>query len=128
MYGILYYKIYKFLESKKNHDPVFNAVTVIFLFQILHFSIGLLIVKKITGYTLPNHNEYSSYGKYTLLPFCFIWIAIAYYYFKSKLEDYKEKYKNDKVISNIQFAIYFLVLFLIPLYAAIKLSGGQIWK
>jgi len=128
MYGKLYYKIYKYLESKKNHDPVFNAVTVIFLFQALHFSIGLIIIKKITGYALPDYKEYSSFGKYTLLPLAGIWIVLAYYYFKSKLERYKEKYKNDKVISNIQFAIYFLTVFLIPLYIGIKLSGGHMWQ
>jgi hypothetical protein len=127
MYSKLYFIIYAFFKAKKNHDPEFSTVGIVFISQIIHVFLLLLVVKHFIAFEIPKYSNDSAINKLAFFPIGIIWLIIVYYYFKNKIEKMFKRF-NKVTLTNIQFAILIIFVIILPLYSVIILSGGEVWK
>lgn len=126
MYNWFFYKLYDYFQNKKNYDSLFHSVALVAFAQVVHFCLLLLIVVKLTNFDLKSFNSEYSINKLKIFPFALIWLLLSERYYRKKIKKNIERSKNShKLYEIILISIFFIF---IPLYIAIKLSGGQIWK
>ena len=68
MYTKLYFIYYSFLKSKKSFDPTFNAVSVVYLSQVIHFFVVCVFFGKLFGFGVPKFSEIGGTNKMLFLP------------------------------------------------------------
>lgn len=129
MFSKLYFIYYSFLKSKKSFDPTFNAVSVVYLTQVIYFFVISILFGKVFGYGIPKFNSSGSINKILFLPFAILWFYFCFRYFRNSLlkSDLKKVLEKNK-IGNAKVLVIFILTFIIPLYLLIILSGGQVWK
>lgn len=125
MYSRLYYNIYMFFKDKNNHDPSFNTAGIIFIAQVLHFFVVLMLISKILNFEIPTFSKDNSVNKLAFFPIATIWLILVHKFYEKKIELLMLKFKNKK-----RYNVYLILLFfiLIPLLLVIKLSGGVLWR
>lgn len=130
MYTKLYFTYFSFLRSRKSVDPKFEAVSIVFLTQVVHFFIILLLVGIILEVnTIPRFSETRATNRFLFLPIAAIWYYLCFHYLRNKLEKLNPKNQLSKYdIGGWATLALFTISFLLPLYILIILSGGQIWK
>lgn len=129
MYTSLYFKFYNFLKSKKSNDPTFNASGLIFIMQLIHFLLVMLLLGKFFQFKVPSFSADNSTNKLMFFPIGILWLYFAHKFFSSKLKQTNlERISGVAELNTQKFVILMIVTILIPLYCIIILSGGQIWK
>ena len=128
MYSWLFNGIYNFLNKKtKDIDPKFSASGIVFISQIAHFALIIMIIQHFADIELPRFSKESFYNKLGLFPIGIIWLILIHVFFKKNFDKIQSKY-GKKAFNRLQFLGLILISVLIPIYIAIKISGGQIWK
>lgn len=122
MYDWFFYRVYQYLKNKNNHDAQFNATTLTFIVQVVHFISILLLASNLMSYKIPKIKS-----KWSFFPLGIIWLILLFWYFKKRLETFENKFDNE-TLTKKQFLILLIFVLLLPLLLIIKLSGGQIWK
>lgn len=122
MYTWFFYKIYNFYKARNNHDPLFHSVGLVFISQIIHIMTFYLILSKILDF-----NTFKLADKLYFYPIGISWLILVNYYFKKNVKNNKTE-KHTKVLLLYQLLIVLFFFMFVPLYIAIRLSGGQIWK
>jgi len=127
MYYWLFIKFYNFYKKKNNYDPLFNSVALIFFAQIVHFFLIFIILGSIFNFDIPSFSENRFINKLAFLPISLLWLVTINNYYKNKLK--KSVSNSDhKELKLYEFLASIFLIIVLPLYIAIKLSGGQIWK
>ncbi len=127
MYSKLYFIIYSFFKSKKNHDPVFNCACLVFIAQLVHVFLLLQGIKYLIDFDIPKYSSNSDTNKLAFFPIGIIWLIIVHYFFKNRIDKMSKKY-SIPVISKMKFIILLIIVIILPLYGVIKLSGGDVWQ
>ena len=123
MYIFLYKKIYSYYKLNKNFDPIFNSVCLVFITQVVHFFLLMLILSKIFLFKMYTFSSDSSINKLCFYPIGILWLYLVFRYFKKKTDTVKIETTTKK-----ELLLYLIICLLIPLYFIIILSGGKIWK
>lgn len=127
MYSKLYFIIYSFLKSKKNHDPEFNSSLLVFTSQSMHFLLFAAGFKYFMDLEIPKFSSDSGANKLAVFPIGIIWLITVHYYFKNRIDKMSKRFKKI-TLTNTQFTILIILVIILPLYGVIKLSGGEVWK
>ncbi len=129
MYTALYLKFYNFLKSKKTIDPTFNTSCILFIMQLTHFFLVILLLSKMFHFKVPSLSNDNSTNKLLFYPISILWLYLTHKFFSSKLKrTNSEKISCVRDLNNLKFIILIFVTILLPLYGIIIISGGQIWK
>ncbi len=127
MYSRLYYIIYTFFKTKKNHDPEFNTAGIVFIAQVIHLFLILVTIRYFTNFEIPKYSSNSIYNKLAFFPLGIAWLIIVHRFFSQRIEKMTTRF-NKKVLTNVQFTLLIVIVLILPLYALIKISGGEVWK
>lgn len=119
MYKLIYIYMLKLVE-KRNPDPVFFAITFVWLSQLIHIAFIFAILKKVFNLTYPTFSDVYFYNKLFLTPFVILWLIIFNYYFKKRVKEIEHLYGERKVITLKNTIIVFSQL-LMPLIIMIQL-------
>jgi hypothetical protein len=126
MYKWLYVQIYYYLHRRKNLDPVYNSTVCISLVITVHLALIALIASKLFSFKIFRFYKESGYNSLAMMPFVILFLFLSYFYYKARHKSITEKYRS--VLQPLKFYIIMSVVTLLPLYIAIKLSGGEIWR
>lgn len=114
MYNRLFVKLFKFLEEKKNHDSVFNAVTMLFIIQVIHLTF-ILSVLEFIGFEIRSFLSFN-HSKYLLFPIGGLWIYLLFKFYKKKSNGLFEAHKMLKSISIMELILFVIIPLLIVIY------------
>lgn len=125
MYFWILCKYYNYLKLKNNSDPLFNAVCIIFITQVIHFGLIAIIIRNFFYINLFVLETDNVNHKLAFFPVGIVWLVSAYFYYKRRIN--KHKFEHQKSVHFFRPLLIFIMTALIPLYIAINLSGGKIW-
>lgn len=117
MYNRLFVKLFKFLEEKYNDDSVFNAVTMLFIIQVIHLTFVFSLIE-LFGFEIRTYLSFN-YSKYVLFPFGFLCIYLLFKYFKKNLNFILIRHENLKPFSLLEL----IIIIILPLLTMIFLSS-----
>jgi hypothetical protein len=126
MYFWILCEYYNYLKLKNNSDPLFNAVGIIFITQVIHFGLIAIIIRNFFNINLFVLEIDNINNKLAFFPVGIVWLVFTYFYYKRRINKHKFEYQNS--VYFFKPLLIFIVTALIPLYIAINLSGGEIWQ
>ena len=123
MYNFVFWFFYRFFEWRKGFQSSFIAGAMVVFTLAIHLLLLYGIVRNFTGIAFPYFS--GSYGqrKLMLLPLVVVLFFILYFgYYKKYGDKILSKY-GDKKFSKPKNIIFIILLLVVPLIAAIKLTN-----
>lgn len=100
----------------------------VFIAQVVHLSLLAIVAREKFNINLFFINTRGTFGKYAFFPIGVVWLISLYFYYKNKIISRRNSLKTNTVCSLFQLLLLSILVIVIPLYIAIKLSGGEIWR
>ena len=126
MYNFIFWFFYRFFEWRKGFESTFLASAMVGLTILIHLGLIHSIIRYFTGFTIGVFSNSYGHNRLILLPLVILWFIVLYFIYYKKNSDKILQKRNANKFSEPKHIILTIVLMVLPLLIAIKLTNSVV--